>query len=60
MNTFKSGTPAPQTGFYIFNSWADKSTTPAPAENQRTGTFQKGQTLPQTNGRDVIWELKRS
>ncbi len=60
MNTFKSGTPAPQDGFYVFHSYADGSTTPPPPTDQRSKTFTKGQTLPQINGRDVLWELKRS
>lgn len=55
---YRSGTAAPETGFYVFDSYADGTTSPRPDDTVRTRTFQKGQTLTQINGRDVNWTRK--
>lgn len=55
---YRSGTAAPQNGFYVFDSYADNMPGPRPGDDVRTKQFQKGQTLTQINGRDVNWVLK--
>lgn len=55
---YRSGAAAPQTGFCVFDSYADGQPGPRPGDDVRTKQFQKGQTLTQINGRDVNWVLK--
>lgn len=55
---YRSGTPVPEEGFYVFAGYVDGTKSPPPNGDERAKTLPKGQKFPQIGGKDVYWELK--